>query len=655
MTMPPGCATCWSCSRKPVMLSVANLRKSYGDRILFSDVSFHVNQTDRIGVIGPNGSGKSTLFRLLLGELEPDEGRVAMRRGAVMGYLPQEIAPSGDETVLELATSVSPEITSLRRTLRREDESSEAAHCARARLDELRIYELEPKAQRILAGLAFRQSDFNRSTRALSGGWIMRAHLARLLVQEPSLLMLDEPTNHLDIESLVWFQEYLRNYPGAILMISHDREFLNQLISRVLEISQACVNRYHGNYDDYLRESAARREQQLSAYKNQKKKIEALQLFADRFRAKATKSAQAQNKLKQIERMDKIEVPVAVQKTITFHWPQPERTGQRVMTLTDIHQSYGPVVVYSGLNYHVERGQRTVLVGPNGAGKSTLLKLLAGVIPFQSGVREPGLRVKIGYYAQHRVEMLNPGHTVLEEALEGGGLAGEQSARNVLGSFLFRGDDVFKSVSVLSGGEKSRLALVKLLLNPPNFLLMDEPTTHLDMASIDALVGALRQYRGTLIFISHDVYFIRSIADTVLHINAGRLTPYAGDYQYYLDRSKSLSAREGLTAGGKLSDARAGKESGFSRKDQRRAEAETRQARSANRKEHQKKLAKLEAHIEKLEGQQKTLVARLEEPATYNTPGKPMELNRELIRVVESLQILYADWNTMAETEAERV
>ena len=437
-------------------------------------------------------------------------------------------------------------------------------------------------------------------------------------------------------------------------MISHDREFLNQIIGQVFEIAQSRINRYRGNYDDYLRERAARQEQQLAAYKNQRKKIESLQLFADRFRAKASKAAQAQNKLKQIERMDKIESPVAAQKGITFRWPQPERTGQRVITLTDIYQSYGEVAVYSGLNYNVERGQRTVLVGPNGAGKSTLLKLLAGVIPFQRGVRELGLRVKVGYYAQHRLEMLNPGRTVLEEALDSGLLASEQSVRNVLGSFLFRGDDVFKSVGVLSGGEKSRLALVKLLLNPPNFLLMDEPTTHLDMSSIDALVGALRQYRGTLIFISHDVYFIRSIADTVLHINAGRLTPYAGDYQYYLDRSKSLSAREALTAGNKLSDARVIEPDGLSRKEQRRVEAEKRQARAAIRKEHQKKLARLEAHIEKLESEQKTLTARLEDPATYNTPGKPMELNRELTRVVESLRIMYEDWEKLTESAGEK-
>jgi len=289
-----------------------------------------------------------------------------------------------------------------------------------------------------------------------------------------------------------------------------------------------------------------------------------------------------------------------------------------------------------------------VLVGPNGSGKSTLLKLLAGAIPVQGGSRELGLHVKVGYYAQHRIDMLKAGRTVLEEVLDASHPVGEQTARSVLGSFLFRGDDVFKRVSVLSGGEKSRLALVKLLLNPPNFLLMDEPTTHLDMASIEALIGALRQYKGTLLFISHDVYFIRSIATTVLHIHAGRLTPYAGDYQYYLDRLQALSERGALTAGSRLTDARPAEQAGPTRKTQRRLRAETQQAFSKRRREHEKKRGSLEADIERLETQQKTLAAQLENPGTYTTPGKPMELNRELMQVVESLKILYADWDQMA-------
>lgn len=643
------------------MLTVSQLGKAYGDRTLFQDVSFHVKIGDRIGLVGPNGSGKSTLFRLILGEMEPDEGQVVLRNRASVGYLPQEIRPSGNETVLELATAISPEITDLRETLRAQPPDSEAWHGAQARLDEMRLYELEPKARRCLAGLSFRQSDFHRQTAELSGGWIMRAHLARLLVQEPGLLMLDEPTNHLDIESLIWFQDYLKTYPGAILMISHDREFLNQLAEYIFDISQANVTRYRGNYDAYVTQRVMRQDQQLAAYKNQQREIEALQRFADRFRAKASKASQAQSKLKQIERMEKIEAPVTAERSIAFHWPQPLRTGLKVATLADIHQAYDSVAVYSGLNYTVERGQRTVLVGPNGSGKSTLLKLLAGVVPFQQGVRQLGLHVKVGYYAQHRIDMLNADRTALEEALDTPHSVGEQTARSVLGSFLFRGDDVFKRVGVLSGGEKSRLALVKLLLNPPNFLLMDEPTTHLDMASIEALIEALLQYNGTLIFISHDVYFIRAIATTVLHIHAGKLTPYAGDYQYYLDRTQALSERGALTAGGGLIDARPTADPDvLSRKAQRRIEAESRQARAKERREKAKRLARLEADIEKFEANQTALTAQLEDQATYAIPGKPMELNRELKQVVESLKILYSEWDQLAavpddDADAEKI
>src|SRR5881398_2466537 len=389
----------------------------------------------------------------------------------------------------------------------------------------------------------------------------MRSHLARLLVMQPDLLLLDEPTNHLDLESLQWFQAYLRSYPGAIVMISHDREFLNQLVGSIVEIAHSKLVRYRGDWDSYVEQKAAREEQQLAAYKNQQKEIASLQLFADRFRAKASKASQAQSKLKQIDRMKKIAAPISRGKTIKFHFPQPVRSGLRVITLKDVDHAYGDLVVYRGMQFHAERGQRTVLVGPNGAGKSTLLKLLAGVLPVQHGVREFGHNVRTGYFSQNRIDVLNASHTVLDSARDMPNPVSEQTARTVLGSFLFRGDDVFKPVAVLSGGEKSRLALVKLLLDPPNLLLMDEPTTHLDIGSIDALIGALKQYHGSLIFISHDVHFIRAIATSVLHITASparttspaqtgsRLTSYPGNYQYYLDKSKAISARTALTAG----------------------------------------------------------------------------------------------------------
>jgi len=634
------------------MLTLSGVTKAYGARTLFEDVSLQVNYGDRIGLVGPNGAGKSTLLSLILQESSPDDGSIAFEKGVSIGYLPQESAPCGDETVLELATNISPEIATLRRQMKEHEAKGDTEnadyHHAQDRFAELNGYQLEPKAKRILSGLAFRDSDFHRPAAHMSGGWVMRAHLARLLVQEPDLLLLDEPTNHLDLESLLWFQNYLRGYPGAIFMISHDREFLNQLSESIIDIKHGHLHRYRGNYEEYLIQCAAREEQHLAAYKNQQKEIQALQEFADRFRAKASKASQAQSKLKQIERMEKIEAPVREDKKIRFRFPQPPRSGLKVISLENIHQAYGDHVVYRGMNFIAERDQRIVLVGPNGAGKSTMLKVLAGVVPFQQGKRELGHNTKLGYYAQYRIDTLNPARSVLQEALDTNPNLPEQNVRTVLGSFLFRGDDVFKKVSVLSGGEKSRLALVKFLLDPPNLLLMDEPTTHLDMASIDALIEALKQFQGTLIFISHDVYFIRAIASSVLHIHAGTLTPYAGDYQYYLDKSKAESERAALTSTGASSEEPkpAAKPKNNS-KEQKRLEAEERQTRSREKKEHQEKVAKLEADILRLEERQKELTALLEDPVTYQS-GNFAELNRELLGLTDSLAQLNREWEALA-------
>jgi ATP-binding cassette subfamily F protein 3 len=626
--------------------------------MLFEEVSLQVNRGDRIGLVGPNGAGKSTLFSLLLGETSPDSGTIAIEKNATIGFLPQETAAAGDETVLELALAVSPELVRAQKAIKHHEAgnaSDDAAyHHALHVFDEHGGWELEPKAKRVLAGLAFREADFDRPARALSGGWIMRAHLARLLVMQPDLLLLDEPTNHLDLESLQWFQEYLRNYPGAIVMISHDREFLNQLVGSIVEIAHSKLIRYRGDWDSYVEQKAAREEQQLAAYKNQQKEIAALQLFADRFRAKASKASQAQSKLKQIDRMKKVAAPTARGKTIKFHFPQPVRSGLRVITLENVDHAYGDVVVYRGMQFHAERGQRTVLVGPNGAGKSTLLKLLAGVLPVQHGARALGHNVRTGYFSQNRIDVLDPKHTVLESALDAPNPVSEQTGRTVLGSFLFRGDDVFKSVAVLSGGEKSRLALVKLLLDPPNLLLMDEPTTHLDVGSIDALIGALKQYHGTLIFISHDVHFIRAIATSVLHVTAGQLTPYPGDYDYYLDKSKATSARTALTAGsnGHKSEV-SGQKSVVEKqtapglreqKARKRLEAETRNAVAKARREKEKRLHELEIKIATLEAQQKELAAALEDPTVYEPGGRATAINRELSVLADDLARLTAEW-----------
>jgi ATP-binding cassette subfamily F protein 3 len=639
------------------MLTLSNVGKSFGARTLFEDVSLSINLGERIALVGPNGAGKSTLFSIILGTGEADSGSVVLDRHTTLGYLPQETAATGDETVLELACAITEEHGKLMRILSDGAKSgateTEEYHDALGKYAELGGYQLEPKAKRILSGLAFRESDFNRPAREMSGGWIMRAHLARLLVMEPDLLMLDEPTNHLDLESLGWFQNYLEYYPGAILMISHDRAFLNALVDNIWEIRSKQVHRYRGNYDAYVEQRKARAEQHLAAYKNQQAEIAKLQEFADRFRAKASKASQAQSKLKQIERMEKLEAPESDEKRIHIKFPQPARSGQRVMTLTGVHFAYGDLKVYRGIDLEIEKGQRTVLVGPNGAGKSTLLKILGGVLPIQAGERKEGLNLEVGYSSQNRADMLNPTRTVLQEALSVPNPLPEVTTRTILGSFLFSGDDSHKKVSVLSGGEKTRLGLVKLLINPPNLLLMDEPTTHLDMASIDALIEALKQYTGTLIFISHDVYFIRALATTVLHISAGNLTPYAGDYNYYLEKSGALDARKALVAGEQLTDSRpaeapvkveakSGGSAGKS-KEQKRKEAEERQAVSAARRKTQARVAEIEKQIAALEARHKEIVTLMESPDTYAN-GDVVRLNRELLENTERQEALNEEW-----------
>jgi ATP-binding cassette subfamily F protein 3 len=639
------------------MLTLSQIEKSFGSRTLFEQVSLSINIGERMALVGANGAGKSTLFSIILGETEPDEGSVVLDRHTTLGYLPQETAATGEETVLELVTSITPEHAKLKAILNEGERTgqtdTEEYHEAQGRYAELGAFQLEPKAKRILSGLAFRESDFHRAAKTMSGGWIMRAHLARLLVMEPDLLMLDEPTNHLDLESLGWFQNYLNNYPGAILMISHDRAFLNALVENIIEIRNHQLHHYRGNYDEFLVQKKARAEQHLASYKNQQAEIQRLQEFADRFRAKASKASQAQSKLKQIERMEKIEAPEDNERRIHIKFPQPPRSGQRVMTLDKIHFAYDTLVVYRGIDLEIEKGQRVVLVGPNGAGKSTLLKLLGGQLEAQKGERKPGHNTEVGYFSQNRVDMLDSSRTVLQEAMSIPNPVPEVQARSILGSFLFSGDDAYKKVSVLSGGEKSRLGLVKLLLNPPNLLLMDEPTTHLDMASIDALIDALKQFQGTLVFISHDVYFIRALAQTVLRISAGQLTPYSGDYDYYLEKSGALSEKIGLVAGEQLTDSRPAEApvsaapkavSTVKTKEQKRREAEERQAVSAARKKAQAHLEDIERQIAEAEKRHKEIVADMEKPETYADGNAAVRLNRDLLQTTDRLDKLNEDW-----------
>lgn len=647
------------------MLTISKLAKSFGGRTLFEDVNLQINTGDRSALVGPNGAGKSTLFSMILKMQDPDEGNITFDPHSTVGYLPQESVPIEDETVLEIATGITPEHAKWRRILiqceQKGDTESETYNEAQENFANLGGFSLDPIAKKVLKGLAFRESDFNRAARTLSGGWIMRAHLARLLVMEPDLLMLDEPTNHLDLESLGWFQNYLQSYPGAILMISHDRAFLNALVDQIIEIRSHRIHLYRGNYNDYLEQRAAREAQQWAAYKNQQKEIETLQRFADRFRAKASKASQAQSKLKQIERMEKIEAPESTDKKVRIRFPQPPRGSLRSIQLEKVHHAYDDLVVYRGIDFEAERGNRIVLVGPNGAGKSTLLKLLGGVLPIQQGIRNLGSNTRAGYFSQNRMDTLKASNTVLQEAMSIEKRLPDEAVRTVLGSFLFSGDDAFKKVAVLSGGEKTRLSLVKLLLDPPNLLLMDEPTTHLDMASIDALIDALEQYEGTLVFISHDVYFIRALAKSVLHISAGHLTSYAGNYDYYLEKTKALSERSGLIAGEKLTDSRPAESakddsaktaSTVKTKEQKRKEAEERQALSEKRKKAQQKVQALEKEIITCETRQKEIVAKLEDPDFYRSGGDVISLNRELAHLTDRLEQMNQQWIELTDTTA---
>ena len=633
------------------MIILSNISKAYGPKTLFSDVSLRLLRGEKLGLVGPNGAGKTTLFSIILGELEEDSGKVELERGKTIGFLPQESAPTGEETVIELATAISTELSEIQKKIRLHPDSENPTRIqALEEFAEHNGFELEAKAKKILSGLAFQQNDFQKSAKTLSGGWIMRAHLARLLVMEPDLLMLDEPTNHLDLETLCWFQNQLQRYPGAILTISHDRAFLNGICHGIIEIAHGRLQRYQGNYESYLVQKSEREAQYLAAYKNQQREIAHHEDFIRRFRAKASKASQAQARIKLLEKIERLPAPESEAETLSFKFPQPERSGQRVATITQVKQAYGDHLVYKNLNFEIEKNERIVLVGPNGAGKSTLLKILANLVPIESGIRELGHQVSVGYFSQQRVDQLNLENSVIDEAMQKvKSKVHTQDVRGILGTFLFRGDDVFKKVKVLSGGEKSRLALVKLLLSPPNLMLLDEPTTHLDMPSIDAVIQALKDYTGTLIFVSHDLHFIRALAKRTVRIEAGKITSFAGDYDYYLWKSGAISEKKGLVEG--LKDSRptdftneSQKTKVLSAKEKRRVRAEANKKAAREKKQLEQIVDKLEKEILKLEEEQADLNIQLTDPDSYQDPELGKDLNEKASRIARRLKEKNYEW-----------
>ncbi|MFA6357966.1 MAG: ABC-F family ATP-binding cassette domain-containing protein [Candidatus Omnitrophota bacterium] len=531
------------------MININNLSKNYGSKVLFEDISLNINEGEKIGLIGPNGTGKSTLFSLILGELESTKGEVRLNKGVHVGYLPQEASFKSEQTVLAELTEGDERIM----RFKKEKEALESKNEAGSKrygevlheLETLGFFELEHKAEKILSGLGFKEKDFNRKIVQLSGGWQMRALLAKLLTYQYDLLLLDEPTNYLDLNAALWLKDYLASFRGTFIMISHDRAFLTDVTNYTLILEHGSIFKVQGNYEHYEEIKAQRLIHLVKQSKEQDKKIEQLEKFVARFHAQPNKAASVRAKRRVLEKMeeDKVVLPADPRQSISsFTFPQTRRSGHRVVNLEKISKAYGDIQVYKDLDFEIAQGEKAVLAGENGVGKSTLLKILAGIVGIDSGNRAIGHNVDIGYFSQTRTDVLNIENTVLQEAYSAApGYMAEEAVRTILGAFLFSGDDAEKKVKVLSGGEKSRLILAKLLINPPNFLLLDEPTTHLDVDAVDALVRALKNYEGTIVFISHDIYFVSSVANIVFEVKSGRIRKFPGTFDYYLEKRDTLT------------------------------------------------------------------------------------------------------------------
>ena len=598
------------------MITLRNVHKSFGNQVLFEDASLQVNEGDRFALVGPNGAGKSTLFKMMLRAEEADGGELQFKKGVVVGYLPQENPPTTAKTVIE--------------------EVLDGAEDFDGRL------EAEGKA--ILMGLGFKVEGFTRAVNTLSGGWAMRVAMAKLLLKKPYLLLLDEPTNHLDLDSLQWLEDYLQSYQGGIFVISHDRDFINKICQAIVSLQDHTLRVYHGDYEKFLAERESEKQKIYSAWRLQQEEIAQMEDFIARNRARVSTAARVQSMIKRLDKLERIELVQEV-KTVKIRFPQPNRTGTKVLELKGINKTYQvpghpDIKVYENFDFTLERGQKMAFVGHNGAGKSTLLKMLAGVIEPDSGERVLGLNVKTGYFSQHRDGILDPRKTVLQEAMDNDRLNPELMVRTVLGTFLFPGDNVYKKTDVLSGGEKSRLMLVKLLLDPPNVILMDEPTTHLDMASVDALIAALKEFEGTLCMISHDVYFLNALADSVVHVEQGKTTLYPGNYDYFRYRQEQL-ARE---AAGERRKAAAVEQQQKQASGAEDYEEKKRQEAEARKKTRQAE--KLKKEIEYSRRTVESLAAKMSDPAVHADYRQVKELGDK----IAALEAKIASWT--AEIEA---
>jgi len=626
---------------------------------LLNSISTLINPGERVGLVGPNGAGKSTLLKIIAGDILPDSGNIHTSKAATVGYLPQDgVDPDPGCTVYEEMENTFEGVIKLEKRLHQAQhelaeleegsseyqETMERVGILQSKVERSGAYTLQSDIEKILMGLGFSEEDFNRSTTEFSGGWLMRIALGKLLLRKPMYLLLDEPTNHLDIESLRWLEQFLINYEGAVIIVSHDKAFLNKITNRTLALESGNLLDYAGNYSYYEEKHAEYLEHRRKAYENQQKQIKEIEEFIDKFRYNASKAAQVQSRIKQLEKMDKIELDER-EEEISFSFPPPERSGAIVMKLKHIRKKYGGNVVFDDLSYSVDRGDKIAVLGPNGAGKSTMIRIMAGLEDYNEGQREVGHNVTVSYFAQHQADELDLSKTVFEIMRDAAPMAKETRIRTILGCFLFHGDDVFKKVSVLSGGEKSRLALARMLMQPANFLIFDEPTNHLDMQSKKILQQALDQYEGTYMIVSHDRDFLDPIVDKVLEVRPQTINTFLGNVSYYLEKVEEREVAEDKLNQEKSSSNNG---SGLSRKEERRIEAQKRQQKYDQLKPLKKEIDPLEDRIKKMETRKDEIEELMSQPDFYEDEERVKEISMEYDKLKAELVEVYKKWEDIA-------
>lgn len=661
------------------MISIQSLRVEFGARVLFNDLSFSVQPRERIAFAGHNGAGKSTLMKCVAGIIKPSGGQISSPKGTRVGYLPQEgIHVKGrtlwqeTESAFGETMALSEKIDRLSAELEKLDPRSspygdllEEIGELELQLDSMDPARMKPRIESVLKGLGFQQKDFTRDCSEFSGGWQMRIAMAKLFLQEPEVLLLDEPTNHLDIGTQIWVEQYLINYPGAILLISHDRGLLDTLCTRTIAFSHGRAEEYAGNFSYFERESVLRKEIQLKQYTAQQREISEIQRFIDRFRASANKATLVQSRIKMLDKIERIPAPEQDDAVMNFKFPPPPNSGHMVAKLDGVAKAYGNLNIFNGFDFEINKGEKFAIVGPNGAGKSTFCRLITGQEEPDAGAHTFGHKVATSFFSQNHADELDPELTILETVQAAASREAAPHARNLLGCFLFRGDDVFKKIGVLSGGERSRVALVCMLLRPANFLILDEPTNHLDMQSQDVLQRALIDYPGSVMIVSHNRHFLDPLVTKTIEFQPGRAPiVYAGNIAYYLEKSAedmaSQKAAPKLASLAAQSTASAPATSsrqtvpGVNRKEQRRIEAEQREIKSKVLKPLETEFAALEIKIAEQEATQSKLTQQLSSSEVTENPGKLREVSNAVDKIAKALETSYSRWGALSE-EIDRI